>query len=66
MRLSEENRRGCPTCNGIDPKSCLRCRGRTRMCDWYETERGWGYVAATVRPSKIDPAPDAERVEGGA
>lgn len=28
------NKRGCPTCDGIDPKSCLRCRGKTRLSDW--------------------------------
>lgn len=28
------NKRGCPSCGGIDPKSCLRCRGKTRLSDW--------------------------------
>lgn len=28
------NKRGCPTCGGIDPKTCLRCRGKTRLKDW--------------------------------
>ena len=27
-------KRGCPTCGGIDPKPCMRCRGKTRLCDW--------------------------------
>ena len=26
--------RGCPTCNGIDSKSCARCKGRTYMAEW--------------------------------
>lgn len=28
------NKRGCPTCNGVEPKSCLRCRGEARLSDW--------------------------------
>jgi hypothetical protein len=38
---STSKKRGCPTCDGIDPKSCMRCRGRTRLCDWVNTEMGW-------------------------
>ena len=40
-RYSTSKKRGCPTCDGIDPKSCMRCRGRTRLCDWANTEMGW-------------------------
>lgn len=34
-------KRGCPTCAGVDPKSCVRCFGKTRMCDWLVTDTGW-------------------------
>ena len=37
----DSKKRGCPTCNGADPKSCLRCYGKTRMCDWVNTKDGW-------------------------
>ena len=41
-RLSlDKRRKGCPTCYGVDAKSCLRCEGKTRMCDWVHTESGW-------------------------
>lgn len=36
-RLSNDKRRkGCPTCGGVDPKTCMRCFGKTRMYDWIE------------------------------
>jgi len=36
MALSDNKRKkGCPTCDGVDAKSCMRCRGKTRMCDWH-------------------------------
>lgn len=40
-RYSASKKRGCPTCDGIDPKSCMRCGGRTRLCDWINTDTGW-------------------------
>lgn len=40
-KLSELKKRGCPTCEGVDARSCFRCQGKTRMCDWYNTETGW-------------------------
>jgi hypothetical protein len=40
-KFSTSRKKGCPTCNGNDPKSCMRCRGKTRMCDWVLTEWGW-------------------------
>ena len=43
-QLSENKKKGCPTCNGIDPKSCMRCYGMARMCDWFETELGWRHL----------------------
>lgn len=30
-KLSESKKRGCPTCEGVDARSCLRCRGKTRQ-----------------------------------
>lgn len=29
---------GCPTCNGVDPKSCLRCRGQWPRWFWHREE----------------------------
>lgn len=40
-RLSASKKRGCPTCDGIDPRTCIRCRGKTRLCDWRVTPLGW-------------------------
>jgi len=60
--LSEDKRKkGCPICNGIDSKFCMRCYGNTRMCDWYQTQTGWRYqpVKADVRnPCCKDMKPD--------
>lgn len=44
-QLSASKKRGCPTCDGIDPRTCLRCRGKTRLCDWYNTPLGWAHGA---------------------
>jgi hypothetical protein len=30
-------KRRCPTCAGIDPASCLRCRGTMRLSDFVNT-----------------------------
>lgn len=50
-KLSESKKRGCPTCEGVDARSCLRCRGKTRMCDWYNTDTGWAhYLKAAKKP----------------
>lgn len=40
----ESKKRGCPTCDGIDPKSCMRCNGKTRMCDWYNTDMAYDHA----------------------
>lgn len=40
-QLNKSNKRGCPTCDGIDPKTCMRCLGKTRLSDWYRTDNGW-------------------------
>lgn len=40
-RLSDSRKRGCPTCDGVDPQSCMRCYGKTRLCDWLNTDNGW-------------------------
>jgi hypothetical protein len=40
-RYSESKKRGCPTCDGIDPRSCMRCYGKPRLCDWMMTDTGW-------------------------
>lgn len=43
-RLRHSRARGCPTCDGVDPKSCVRCLGKTRMCDWMNTDSGWTHA----------------------
>lgn len=48
-RYSPSGKRGCPTCDGVDPKSCLRCRGKTRLCDWMNTENGWATVTRVTK-----------------
>lgn len=53
--VSSSRKRGCPTCDGVDPKSCARCRGRTRLCDWHEWDHGydsWGVVLGVSRCKK--------------
>ena len=42
VRMYESPKRGCPTCEGLHPKSCLRCGGHTRLSDWYQTDTGAG------------------------
>ena len=42
-QYSESKKRGCPACGGIDAKSCMRCRGMARLCDWYNTYSGWSH-----------------------
>jgi len=42
-RYKDSKRKGCPTCDGVDPKSCMRCYGHTRMCDWVFTDNGWDH-----------------------
>ena len=45
MPFSKKKERGCPTCDGVDAKSCMRCRGKTRMCDWHHTRSGWAHIS---------------------
>ncbi len=40
-QLSTSKKRGCPCCDGVHPKSCMRCKGKTKMCDWYYKLLGW-------------------------
>lgn len=40
-KYSESKKKGCPTCDGIEPKSCMRCSGKVRLCDWVFTKMGW-------------------------
>ena len=39
-KYSDSKKRGCPVCDGVDPKSCMRCYGKTRLCDWFFTTMG--------------------------
>ena len=43
----ESSKRGCPTCGGIDPRSCLRCFGKTSLAAWYSID-----AAAAIRALK--------------
>lgn len=47
-QYSQSKKRGCPTCDGVDSKSCLRCRGKARLCDWYETDQGIIHIQTTI------------------
>ena len=40
-RYSERKALGCPTCDGVEPKSCLRCYGKTRLFDWIFCDTGF-------------------------
>lgn len=53
-KLSESKQRGCPVCEGADARSCLLCRGETRMCDWYNTGTGWAHYAVRDMEASID------------
>ena len=39
-QFSKKKKQGCPTCGGVDANSCMRCHGKTRMCDWFNTYSG--------------------------
>ena len=39
-QMYTSHKRGCPTCAGINARSCMRCNGMTRLSEWYETETG--------------------------
>lgn len=43
-RYSEARTRGCPVCAGVASRTCVRCHGRTRQRDWYQTANGWGHL----------------------
>jgi hypothetical protein len=38
IRARTSKGRGCPTCLGVDPQTCMRCGGKTRLCDWFNGE----------------------------
>lgn len=48
-RFSSLTKRGCPTCAGTAPKSCARCEGKVRMCDWVRTATGWAIIPNRAR-----------------
>ena len=54
-QYSQSKKRGCPTCGGVDPKSCMRCHGKTKMCNWWNTDLGWDYF-----PPNQHNSPDAK------
>ena len=42
-RYSDSTKRGCPTCDGVDPRSCMRCRGKTQQRHWFLTRTGYAH-----------------------
>ena len=44
-QYSKLQKRGCPTCGGIDPRSCVRCQGKTIMMDWFITNLGYTHIS---------------------
>ena len=56
--LSQENKLGCPTCEGIDPKSCAQCHGKTKLWQWFNTQMGWSHISQL----KGDEIREAERI----
>jgi len=54
-QYSKEKKCGCPTCDGIDAKTCMRCRGMTRMCDWWNASTGWAHVSELGTDQKQRP-----------
>ena len=53
-QLSKKKKSGCPTCGGVDAKSCMRCNGKTRMCDWFDTCYGWTHYTELTVPERRD------------
>ena len=47
---TKSKKKGCPTCNGVDPKSCMRCYGKTKLCDWIWDSTGHHLIVRN--PSK--------------
>ena len=45
QQLGKSKRRGCPTCEGVDARSCMRCHGKTDMRDWWNTQTGWAHIS---------------------
>ncbi|MCR4319788.1 MAG: hypothetical protein NUV74_05555 [Candidatus Brocadiaceae bacterium] len=43
-RYSSSTNKGCPTCDGIDPASCMRCHGKTKLREWITTETGYAHI----------------------
>jgi len=41
--LSKKNKAGCPVCNGVAARACMRCGGKTKMWHWFSTKTGWEY-----------------------
>ena len=46
--ISESKKRGCAVCDGNDPKTCTRCYGKTRLCDWFYTDNGITHLTQIV------------------
>lgn len=43
-QYSKSKKRGCPVCEGVDPKSCMRCRGNTFLYEWFVTDTGAAHI----------------------
>lgn len=63
-RYSESKKRGCPTCDGVDSKSCVRCHGKSRLCDWWKTDTGDAHESELTIDERIEAglfSPDREK-----
>jgi len=56
-QYSKRRKRGCPTCGGLDARSCMRCWGRTWLTDWWETETGWAHYPRGPEQPPADDRP---------
>lgn len=56
-RYSDSKKRGCPTCDGIDAKTCMRCHGKTRKRDWWHTSTGWAHESELSQWEREDAGP---------
>ena len=53
-RYSERKALGCPTCDGVDATSCLRCHGKTRLFDWIFCDTGFEHRPPNATSKETD------------
>jgi hypothetical protein len=52
-RYSESKKKGCPVCDGLDPKTCLHCEGKTALNEWWSASSGFAHVSELSVSEKI-------------